>query len=550
MTRTRLATATSWSPFGVEGSGVWPADYVLSPIRSTRLKITINRQLLAAETGQKPVLGQLEFLFAPNSSTISVRFDLAVALEVTELAMPNSIQPNMSPLYGWLIILAQSAVFFGIFFKLILLTYNPSHWYSNHDHASSWQSLREVVQFCQLGLVGFFLLIPEAELDRLTLRWTFLSLTFLVIAGQMADNNQRRKPNLQDSLDPFFSSMVPNPTTCSRQGDVIWGAKSGAKEFIAHICHPPPIPVLSQTIQIRYAARIEITSDESQSLISTTGISEVPAQYTDVSDFVCTDPVLGAPTSCVGSLTSLYDSSTSVEANNAATMATLGQIDLLASAVVPTTKLGKMPGLVSKEGITATITAAAGLPTHLLGGMTIHDLRPDAAGLLELIWRVTGPAGAEGAIPRPASPCPPDSEEEPYGAQLMEVLGEDTYYVAPEIGIVTGSNRVRRVQLVFTPGVSYLQPAVRLACNDQETSGNPPRHRSSPTLDSSPILLNSEYTPTFDSTIDLLPHDLDGDAHRPVAFANEPAPTSEALQNASSTAFGPGSPARQGATDE
>ena len=113
----------------------------------------------------------------------------AVTFEVTEPVMLTSEQLNMNILCGWLIILAQSAVCLGIFFRLIVLTSNHSHWYTIHDHDSSWQSLHNFVQFFQLGLVSFFLLIPEADLDRLTLRWMFLSLKFLLVAGQMAENN-------------------------------------------------------------------------------------------------------------------------------------------------------------------------------------------------------------------------------------------------------------------------------------------------------------------------------------------------------------------------
>ena len=144
--------------------------------------------------------------------------------------MLTSEQVNMNTLYGWLIILAQSAVFLGIFFRLIVLTSNHSYWYTIHDHDSSWQSLHNFVQFFQLGLVSFFLLIPEADLDRLTLRWTFLSMAFLLIMSRLSYLALIAADRLNGQFSSKDGGSIPVPYT------------DGARLVVDlnHILSPPP----------------------------------------------------------------------------------------------------------------------------------------------------------------------------------------------------------------------------------------------------------------------------------------------------------------------
>ena len=117
-------------------------------------------------------------------------------------------------LLEYLALLVESVVFLGIFLILIALHFRVYNWYFFTLNESSWQSIRTTLQFLQLGIVGLFLLIPEGELDRLSLRWMFLTLTYLMLAEQMA-SIPRRRPQIIESGDARSSSPAAASSSSS-----------------------------------------------------------------------------------------------------------------------------------------------------------------------------------------------------------------------------------------------------------------------------------------------------------------------------------------------
>jgi len=183
-------------------------SYDLQLLLETGSFLSSHQLVARGRTGQISYAGRLRS--SGNSASISTVLRRTVVLEVTRLVILHSEQVNMITLAGWLIILAQSAAFLGIFFKLIVLTYNPYRWYSTHDRDSCWQSLRDFVQFFQLGLVGIFLFIPEAEQTWSLPRYT--SVAPMTLKRETSDLLAALSLGEDHHFDPHRVSTNPRPT--------------------------------------------------------------------------------------------------------------------------------------------------------------------------------------------------------------------------------------------------------------------------------------------------------------------------------------------------